>query len=419
MATLVRAMGSQLIEIEDAREAVLGCARRLGSERVALGNALGRVLAVDVASPQPVPGFDNSAMDGFAVRSSDVSEAGPQTPVSLAVVGESRAGHPARREPGPGEAIAISTGAAMPQGADAVVAVERTVPAEHSVEVLAAVQPGNDVRHAGDDLQAGELVLGAGRVIGAVQLGALASVGAAELECFRRPRVSLVVTGDELLEPGESLRAGAIYDSNAFSVGALAQRCGAELTRMARIGDDAPATREGLARALEGSDVLVVCGGMSVGAHDHVRQSLAELEVRERFWGIALKPGKPTSFGTRGGTLVFGLPGNPVSAMVTFALLVAPALRALQGDTAAPRRTYAALDEDYGKSADRAHAVRCRLLLGEDGWRARPTGDQRSHILNSMLGADALALIPTSVTSVRAGERVEVLLLEGAYPTLR
>jgi molybdopterin molybdotransferase len=412
-------MGSQLIEIDDAREAVLGCVRRLENELVALSDALGRVLAVDVASPQAVPPFDNSAMDGFAVRSADVRAAGPQAPVSLVVVGESRAGHPVERELGPGEAIAISTGAAIPRGADAVVAVERTRSAEHRVEVLAAVGPGNDIRHAGDDLHAGELVLGAGCAIGAAQLGALASVGAAELECVRRPRVSLVVTGDELLEPGESPREGAIYDSNAFSVGALARRCGAELTRMAIVADDPTATREALAGALQGSDVLVVCGGMSVGAHDHVRQSLAELQVRERFWGIALKPGKPTSFGTRAGTLVFGLPGNPVSAMVTFVLLVAPALRALQGDTTAPRRTYATLSEDYSKPADRAHAMRCRLLLGEGGWQAQPTGDQRSHILNSMLGADALALIPTSVTSVGAGERVEVLLLEGAYPTLR
>jgi molybdopterin molybdotransferase len=410
---------SQLIEIDAARELVLACAERLGSEQVALHAALGRVLAADVASPQAVPPFDNSAMDGFAVRSADVREAGPDVPVSLRIVDESRAGHPARRELGRGEAIAISTGAAMPQGADAVVPVERTVASSAGVEVLVAVSTGNDVRHAGDDLRAGELVIEAGSAIGAAQLGALASVGAAEVECVRRPRVSLVVTGDELLEPGESPRAGAIYDSNAFSVGALAQRCGAVLTRPATVADDPAATRDALERALEGTDVLIVCGGMSVGAHDHVRQSLAALGVRERFWGIALKPGKPTSFGTHAASLVFGLPGNPVSAMVTFALLVAPALRALQGETAASRRTYATLAEDYEKAADRAHAVRARLLLTTNGWQAQLTGDQRSHILGSMLGADALALIPTSVTAVRAGEPVEVLLLEGAYPTLR
>jgi molybdopterin molybdotransferase len=409
----------QLIEIDAAREVVLECAARLGSEPVALQDALGRVLAADVASPWAVPLFDNSAMDGFAVRSADVRDAGPQAPVSLRIVDESRAGHPAERELGRGEAIAISTGAAMPQGADAVVPVERTAASSAVVEVLGAVVAGNDVRHAGDDLRAGELVIEAGSAVGAAQLGALASVGAAEVECVRRPRVSLVVTGDELLEPGESPRVGAIYDSNAFSVGALAQRCGAKVTRPATVADDAAATRDALERALEGTDVLVVCGGMSVGAHDHVRQSLAALGVRERFWGIALKPGKPTSFGTRAAALVFGLPGNPVSAMVTFALLVAPALRALQGETAASRRTYATLAEDYEKAADRAHAVRARLLLTPDGWQAQLTGDQRSHILGSMLGADALALIPTSVTSVRAGERVEVLLLEGAYPTLR
>jgi len=410
---------SQLIEIDAARELVLACAERLGSEPVELRAALGRVLAADVASPHAVPPFDNSAMDGFAVRSTDVREAGPHAPVSLRIVDESRAGHPARRELGRGEAIAISTGAAMPKGADAVVPVERTVASSAGVEVLAAAAAGNDVRYAGDDLRAGELVIEAGSAIGAAQLGALASVGAAEVECVRRPRVSLVVTGDELLEPGESPRAGAIYDSNAFSVGALAQRCGAVLRRPATVADDPAATRDALERALEETDVLVVCGGMSVGAHDHVRQSLAALGVRERFWGIALKPGKPTSFGTHAASLVFGLPGNPVSAMVTFALLVAPALRAMQGETTASRRTYATLAEDYEKTADRAHAVRARLLLTSDGWQAQLTGDQRSHILGSMLGADALALIPTSVTAVRAGESVEVLLLEGAYPTLR
>lgn len=409
----------QLTEIDEARETVLRCAGALTSEQVDLRDALGRVLAADVVSRQPVPSFDNSAMDGFAVRHVDVSDAGAQTPVRLTVVDESRAGRPAERELGPGEAIAISTGAAMPSGADAVVAVERTVPGEGSVQVLAAVGVGNDVRRAGDDLRAGELLLGAGSVIGAAQLGALASVGAADVECSRRPRLSLVVTGDELLEPGESPRAGAIYDANAFSVGALARRCGAEVRRMATVADEPRATRETLAQALEGSDVVVVCGGISVGAHDHVRSSLAALDVRERFWGVALKPGKPTWFGTQARTLVFGLPGNPVSAMVTFALLVAPALRVLQGEADAARRSYARLTEAYRKPADRAHAVRCRLRLSEEGWQAQPTGDQRSHILSSMLDADALALIPTSVTSVEAGERVEVLLLEGAYPTLR
>jgi molybdopterin molybdotransferase len=410
---------AQLIEIEHARQTVLRCAGALESEQVDLRGALGRVLAADVVSRQPVPPFDNSAMDGFAVRHVDVIDAGPQKPVRLTVVDESRAGHPAERELGAGEAIAISTGAVMPSGADAVVAVERTVPDGRGVEVLAAVRAGNDVRHAGDDLRAGELVLGAGSVIGAAQLGALASVGSADVECARRPRLSLVVTGDELLEPGESPRPGAIYDSNAYSVGALARRCGAEVVSTATVADDPLATRETLAQALEGSDVVVVCGGISVGAHDHVKSSLAALDVKERFWRVALKPGKPTWFGTRDRTLVFGLPGNPVSAMVTFALLVAPALRALQGEADASRRSYATLTEAYRKPADRAHAVRCRLRLSGDGWQAQPTGDQRSHILSSMLGADALALIPTSVTSVEAGERVEVLLLEGAYPTLR
>ena len=209
---------------------------------------------------------------------------------------------------------------------------------------------------------------------------------------------------------------GAIHDANAYSVPALVRELGAELAPRCdgarrRTGD--PARDRGRARA---ADVVVICGGVSVGVHDHVRPSLAALGVDEHFWGVALSPGKPTWFGTRGETLVFGLPGNPVSAMVTFTLFVAPALGALSGAPAGLRRTTATLTRDYAKAPGRAHAVRCRLALSEHGWRAEPTGDQRSHILTSMLGADALAIIPTASGDVRAGEQVEVELLPDGRP---
>jgi len=426
-------MTSALIELEQARRIVLGCVQALGSEPVALADALGRVLAEDVRSEGAVPGFDSSAMDGFALRCLDVRDARPERPIELSVVGESRAGSPASRDVGSGEAIAISTGAAMPAGADAVVPVEQTRRENGRVEILTAPDTQANVRFAGDDVRAGELVLGAGTALGAAELGVLASLGRAEAICGRRPRLVVITTGDELVEPGRPLAEGAIYNSNAYSVGALALQSGVELLGgsadeaeglgepaplAAPVADDPDATRTAIAAALERADVLVLCGGVSVGEHDHVRGALAELGVEERFWGVALKPGKPTLFGTRGQTLVFGLPGNPVSAMVTFCLFVAPAVRALSGGAEPRRRTVATLRSDCEKAPGRAHAVRCRLLLGAHGWEAEPTGAQGSHVLTSMLGADALAILPAGSASVAAGTRVEVELLPGTVPGL-
>ncbi len=271
-------------------------------------------------------------------------------------------------------------------------------------------------------------MLASGARLGAAELGVLASLGRPSVACARRPRVWVLSTGDELIEPGEPLRAGAVRNCNAYSIPALVQQAGAEAIGVATVPDDPASTREAIARALE-ADVVVVCGGVSVGVHDHVREALSALGVEEVFWRIALKPGKPAWFGRHrprgqadGGrgesrqrdTLVFGLPGNPVSAMVTFTLLVRPALLALSGEWPASRRTRAKLDRDYEKSPGRTHAVRCRLELREDGWHAQPFERQGSHICTSMLGADALAIIPTASGSVRAGEHVEIELLVGS-----
>ncbi|HTZ87724.1 MAG TPA: gephyrin-like molybdotransferase Glp [Solirubrobacteraceae bacterium] len=412
-------MASGLIELEQARRVVLERVRALSSERVALDSALGRVLAEDVRSERAVPSFDSSAMDGFALRWEDVADARAERPVELGVVGESRAGSPAVRGIGPGEAIAISTGAVVPEGADAVVPVEQTRRENGRVEVLAALAAHANIRFAGEDVHEGELVLSVGHELGAAELGVLASLGCADALCGRRPRLALLTTGDELIAPGRPLPSGAIYNSNAFSLAALAGRSGAELARpVIDVGDDAQATQEAIATALEDADVIVLCGGVSVGEHDHVRPALAALGVEQSFWGVALKPGKPTLFATRGETLVFGLPGNPVSALVTFSLLVAPAIRALSGAREPRRRTRATLAGQAPAAPGRTHAVRCRLRLGKRGWEAEPTGAQGSHVLTSMLGADALAILPASEEPAAAGTEVDVELLPGAVPGL-
>ena len=404
-------MAAKLTEIEEARRLVLDRVVPLEAEPVALKDALGRVLAEPVTSADAVPGFDNSAMDGYAVRAADTR--GANGGARLRVVDESRAGHPAQRGLAEGEAIAISTGAMVPEGADAVVRVEDTDAGSQEVEIRVEVEAGRDIRRAGEDIAAGATVLAAGDEIGPAEAGVLVSVGRGEVTCARRPRVNLLTTGDELQEPGEPLRPGAIRNSNAYSVSGLIRRSGAVLGMVEMVPDDREATSDALTRALTG-DVVVISGGVSVGPHDHVRPTLGALGAEEVFWSVALRPGKPTWFGVApSGCLVFGLPGNPVSAMVTFLLFVRPAIRAMLGasPTQADRAT-AILDSDYPKQPGRAHVVRCRLELRDDGWHATPTKDQGSHVLTSMLGADALAIIPTTSGTVRAGERVKIELLD-------
>jgi molybdopterin molybdotransferase len=407
----VRTVPADLIDIETARRTVLGAVRPLEAEELPLREALGRVLATDVKAAAAIPPFDNSAMDGYAVRSLDTAGASPARPLRLAVIDESRAGSPAAAGARPGEAIAISTGAMLPRGCDAVVRVEDTVPVDGAIEVRAAIEPGSDVRRAGDDVGSGELVLRSGTVLGPAELGVMASLGEASARCAQRSRVGVLTTGDELIEPGTELGPGDIHDANAYSVPALAVAAGGEITSVEHVGDDEHATRVAIGDLLQ-ADVAVICGGVSVGEHDHVRPALDGLGVRERFWGVALRPGRPTWFGVTGdGSLVFGLPGNPVSAMVTFLLLVRPALLALAGADPAAARLTATLDEPYPKRPGRAHAARVRLELRDDGWHARLTKEQGSHVLTSMLGADGLAFIPTDSGDVPAGRPVEVELL--------
>jgi len=419
------------VEIEQAREIVLSECALLPDEPVPLHEALGRVLSAPVHAAAPVAPFASSAMDGFAVRAQDtVSEDGP---AALRLVGESRAGHPATVALGAGEAIAISTGAMIPDGADAVLRIER---ADADGDVVLAVEQvvmGEDTRGVGEDLQAGQLALPAGTALGPAELGVLASIGCATPRCVRPPRVSLLSTGDELRLVGESLARGTLYDSNAHSLAALLAIAGAEVVRRDHVGDDPAATLESLRTAVEGVDVAVICGGMSVGRHDHVRPGLRQLGVEERFSGVRMRPGRPTWFGTLEGgtleggtlegeaadglparrTLVFGLPGNPVSALVSCALLAVPALRSLLGADPLRARSHATLATDWQTDAGRADVVPCRLLLRDDGWVAHPPKAQGSHRLSTLVGVNALALLPAGSGPMRAGDRVTVEILNG------
>jgi molybdopterin molybdotransferase len=400
-----------LLAIEEARDRVLERAAPLAAERVALPDALGRRIREDLASPEPLPGFDNSAMDGFALRAADTAAAAPGEPVRLRLAGESRAGRPAAAPPAPGEASGISTGAEMPAGADTVLPLEDVSLDGGWLVVEQPVEPDRNVRHRGEDLSAGERLLAAGTLLGPAELGLLASIGMPAVECHRQPRLAVLTGGDELLEPGEPLRPGAIRNSNAYAVPALARLAGA----VTSVAPPAPDRADSVAAALEpllAADLVVCCGGVSVGEHDHVKQAFAELGIEESFWGVALKPGMPTWFGSRGETLVFGLPGNPVSAMVTFLLFVRPALLVLAGGSPASTRTTAILERRWELRPARAQALRCRLELGRDAWHAEPFERQGSHMLTSMLGADCLAMLPAGRGFAEAGDPVEVELLE-------
>jgi molybdopterin molybdotransferase len=400
---------AELISIDEARRRVLVAARPLEAEDVPLESALGRVLAEDVASAISVPPFDSSAMDGYAVA------AGP--PSEVEVVDESRAGHPATVAVGRGTAVRISTGAAVPVGADAVVPVERSEPLRpgdaggNGRVRVPATATGENVRYAGEDVRAGDVVLPAGTMLGPAEVGMAASVGRPTLRCARRPRVALLVTGDELTQPGERLRPGAIYSSNRFALAAQVARAGGELVLTESVPDTGAGTREAVARALEAAEVVIVSGGVSVGPHDHVKHALHEHAVEERFWGVRLRPGKPVWFGVHPRALVYGLPGNPVSAMVTFQLFVRPALAAIQGADPSATRGEAVLDEAVPRNPRRDEAVRVRLRPDRDGWHATPTGEQGSHMLTSMLRADALAFVASGRGDAPAGERVEIELL--------
>jgi molybdopterin molybdotransferase len=394
----------ELLALEAAQALVLERARPLGAERVALSEAAGRVLAEPAAAVVDLPPFPSSAMDGYAVRSAD-------TPGRLPVVQRVAAGAPATRPLTQGEAMGIATGGMVPEGADAVIQHERVVANDNEIEIPEAVANGANVRPVGRDVAAGYAVVPAGARLGPAQIGALAAAGVAEVVCGRRPRVAVLTTGTELREPGSPLGPGEVYEANGVMLAAQLAAEGALVTRLAAVADDDEEHRQALAEGLE-HDVLVTSGGVSVGPHDLVRRVEAELGVEEVFWRVAVRPGKPVSFGVRGATLVFGLPGNPVSSLVGCELFVRPALRALQGTTD-PGPWFAAgrLTVTVERNPARDDLLRARATVIDDGVSLEPVSGQESHMIVRAAEANALALVPRGDGELRAGSVVRYLAL--------
>ena len=390
------------LSIDDALARVLARARPLDAEPVPVAAAAGRVLAEDVAARVDLPPFASSAMDGFAVRAADL-------PGRLPIVFRIAAGLPAARPLAPGEAMEISTGGTVPAGADAVVPIENVVATDNAIDVADPVSSGAHVRPTGGDVRAGDVLLEAGTVLGAAQVGALAAAGVAEVLCARRPNVVVLSTGTELRAPGDELGPGQIYESNGPMLAAAFEASGALVERIGPIPDDEESHRDALERGLA-ADVLVSSGGVSVGPHDLVRRILAELGVEEDFWGVAVRPGKPLAFGSRGATLVFGLPGNPVSALVAVELFVRPALLALQGAARpGPRYLSARLASALRRNAGRDELVRARTRDEAGEAVLEPLAGQESHMIARAAAADALVLVPAGEGELAAGERVRYL----------
>jgi molybdopterin molybdotransferase len=396
---------ADLISLEEALARIFEEVRPPDAEPVPLAAAAGRVIADDARSLVDLPPFASSAMDGFAVRSSD-------TPGRLPVVARIAAGVPAPRALEPGEAMGIATGGVVPDGADAVIPIEYVVESDNGLEIEQAVDQGDNVRPRGSDVSAGDVVVAQGSRLGPAQIGALAAAGLVEVSAARRPRVVVLATGTELRRPGEPLGPGEVYEANGVLLATAFASAGADVATLPTVSDDAAAHRRALESGLE-ADVLVTSGGVSVGPHDLVRGLLAELGVEELFWGVAVKPGKPLAFGVRGSTLVFGLPGNPVSSLVGAEVFVRPALLALQG-ASVPGPVYSAgsLASPIRRNKQRDEFVRARSVPSATGGVVlEPITGQESHMIARAATANALVHAPRGDGELAAGDTVRYLPL--------
>src|SRR5918995_1268832 len=398
----------KLIEYPEAERLVYESTPRLPVEETPLGDALGLALAEDLTATTDSPPFDNSAVDGDAVRSR-----GAQAGRVFGVGGEAPAGRPAKRRLGESEAIKIFTGGVNPRGGGAGGVVENTPGWGEEFELKKVPSPGDNIRAAGEDTREGDVILPAGTEVGAPEIALAATQGYGSLPVYRRPKVVVLSTGTELVEPGtRDLEPGEIFDSNSYAIVAAAREAGAESRRLYAASDEADTLRAAIEEAQRRRDVVVTSGGVSVGEKDLVKSTMLALGVERFFWGVMLKPGKPLFYGPRGEPRLFGLPGNPVSAVVCFDLFVRPALMVMmgRGDRSRPRvQVY--FEEDVVNKFGRLHAMRVSLKRTEKGWLAESVGAQGSGLVSSLTKADALALVGPASEGIPAGEPVEAIVL--------
>ncbi len=405
-----------MISVQEAQGIILKGIKVLGPEVVKLENALGRALAEDVYSNSDIPSFDNSAMDGYAIRAEDVRGSSRQSPKALEVIGDIKAGDVPKKTVKGGQAMRIMTGAPVPRGADAVVMVEETEKPETRVQkpelvkIFKEVEKGENIRKAGEDIKRGECVFQKGARLTSAHIGLLASLGQAEVKVAKRPTVAVLATGDELIDVDEKARPGKIRSSNTYTLLGEAASCGAIPKNLGIAKDDPGELAKKIRKGL-GCDILLTSGGVSVGDYDLVKDVLAGIGTDIKFWKIAMRPGKPLAFGTIKDTLVFGLPGNPVSSMVSFELFVRPAILKMLGQNDDKGEVDAVIGEDIEKKAGIRYFLRAITRWDNGNFVTNTTGPQGSGILKSMALANSLIVLPEEVEKAEKGDKVKVRFL--------
>jgi len=404
-----------MISVDEARDIILSHTETMGVEKIELLSSLGRVIGEDIFAPFDIPPWDNSAMDGYAARFEDIKRASPESPVELKVIEELPAGYLPKNSIGPFQAVRIMTGALIPEGADTVVRKEDTSSANDTVKILVVPEKGANIRKAGENVKKGEKVISRGTVLRPPHIGLLASFSRCYISVYQVPRVAILSTGDEIIDIDGENNASKIVNSNTYSISSQVKECGATPIILGIARDNKDELTAKLSQGLR-ADVIITTGGVSVGEYDFMLSILKEMGAEMKFWKVAMRPGKPSTFGVLDNKLIFGLPGNQVSCMVCFEQFVRPSLLKKMGHKFLYRPLLKAiLTEDIKTKKGLRFFLRVRLSLRNGELYATTTGDQGSGILKSMIKANGLMIVPEDKEKVKAGERVDVQVLDRTF----